>query len=121
MLRSLFGDLRVSATAGSEASGLFTPVNLVESSQPVADPGGRLHERRQQELLVKGSPAIAMREHLAQAERGDQIRVITLLDPSRMWAPSVIRALSDATGQATERLHIRNGRTSRPSSRWSAR
>ena len=54
-----------------------------------------------------------MREHLAQARHSDDVRMITLLDPVRLWAPGVIKALSDATGQPVERLHLREQATLR--------
>jgi hypothetical protein len=41
------------------------------------------------------------------------VRTITLLDPTRLWAPGVVKALSDATGQPVERLHLREQATLR--------
>jgi hypothetical protein len=39
--------------------------------------------------------------------------MITLLDPSRLWAPAVVKALSDATGNPVEKLHLRERATLR--------
>ncbi len=110
MLKSLFGELRFGST-GTASPEDFKPVHLQESSQRVAEASGRLIDRSHQELWIQGSPASAIRDHLTQAARGDQVRVITLLDPTKLWAPLVIRALADATGQGTQRLHIRDEAT----------
>lgn len=67
------------------------------------------------DVVVDASPASAMREHFA-ATRADLDRaspMITLLDPSQLWASQVIHALSDAANQQVERLSLRERGTLR--------
>lgn len=111
MLKSLFGDLGIGAPTRTEARKDFTPTAILETQEHVTRADGRLVERRHQDLIVDGSPAQAMREHLARTSRQESVRVITLFDPSLLWAPAVVRALSDATGQVVQRLHIRDQQT----------
>lgn len=119
MLRSLFGDLYPLRDAAStrrpataEADTEFAATAVLET-----DDGPRGHaaaaaavvERHTRDLFVTGSPAQAMRAHFSsQPEERDGERVITLYDPAQMWATSVIKALSDASGQPIERLHLRD-------------
>ena len=72
-------------------------------------------DRHVRDLVVTGSPAAAIREHFAatRADLGTATRQITLLDPTSVWASSVIKALSDAGGQPVERLHLREHTTLR--------
>ena len=37
--------------------------------------------------------------------------MVTLLDPSRLWASQVVHALSDAAGQPVQRLNLRERAT----------
>jgi predicted regulator of Ras-like GTPase activity (Roadblock/LC7/MglB family) len=111
MLKSLFGDLGIGTPKGVQAS--FTPTAVHELRERVAADDGRLIESHTQDLFVDGSPAHAMREHLATVDPSDQVRVITLLDPSHAWAPALVRALSEATGQPVQRLRIRDRATER--------
>ena len=114
MLKSLFGDL--TATPLNDAAGpmpAFAATAVLESTDTHLADDGRMVDRHQQDLFVTGSPAQAMREHLAKAHTGGDVRTITLLDPARLWAPGVVKALSDATGQPVERLHLREQATLR--------
>ena len=66
-------------------------------------------ERRAQELFLTGSAAEALRLHLAGSnEAGADAHAIALFDPVRMWAPALIKALSDSGGQPVERLALRD-------------
>lgn len=119
MLTSLFGDLkplfgsdpdkpgRVPRSRG--ASGDFAATALLESHATEVNDHGQMVDKHTRDLFITGSPTEAIREHLA-ASRADletASRQITLYDPSRMWASSVVKALSDASGQPIERLHLR--------------
>src|SRR5688572_13528189 len=89
----------------------FAATAVLESTDTRVDDDGRMLDRHQQDLFFSGSPATAMREHMAQARVAEDVRTITLLDPTRLWAPGVIKALADATGQPVERLHLRQQTT----------
>jgi hypothetical protein len=127
MLKSLFGELaglseddrrrRVTDVDVEPAapavkpplpSHLFMPTALEESRQSTTADDGRLLNKLQQDLYVSGSPARAIREHLAKSPHNEQARVITLMDPAHAWAPAVIRALAEATGQPIQQLNIRD-------------
>jgi hypothetical protein len=74
-----------------------------------------LVERHVRDLVVSGSPAQGIRDHF-EATRADlsvASRQITLLDPSGLWASSVIKALSEASGKPVEKLHLREEGTLR--------
>ncbi|MFM2347290.1 MAG: hypothetical protein RL654_2043 [Pseudomonadota bacterium] len=124
MLKSLFGDLTPLREAVSRASRpkddsardlhdadfISTTIMDVADEQdcmPAAPPAVDPHR---DELLVKGSPAQAMRTHFAGSRKDTFVRqkLITICDPSHMWAAAVIRALADASGQPIERLHMRD-------------
>jgi len=107
MLKSLFGELTATPLTPGDALPAFAATAVLESTDTHLADDGRMLDRHQQDLFVTGSPAIAMREHLTKAHSAADVRTITLLDPSRLWAPGVIKALSDATGQPVERLHLR--------------
>jgi predicted regulator of Ras-like GTPase activity (Roadblock/LC7/MglB family) len=107
VLKSLFGELVPAPLKPGGPMPEFAATAVLESTDTRVDDDGRMVDRQQQDLFVSGSPAAAMREHLAQARHSDDVRTITLLDPTRLWAPGVIKALSDATGQPVERLHLR--------------
>jgi len=67
------------------------------------------------DVLVDASPAAAIRQHFAQ-HRADLQRasaMLTLLDPSRLWASQVVAALADAAGQPVQRLNLRERATLR--------
>ena len=102
MLTSLFGDLppRRLPDAPRPATGdaaADAPVATVRSGAPSVD------------VVVDDSPAEAIRAHFA-AHRQDLQRasqMVTLLDPSRLWASQVLHALGDAAGQPVQRLNVR--------------
>ena len=107
MLKSLFGELTTTPLRPGSPLPAFAATAVLESTDTHLSEDGRMLDRHQQDLFVTGSPALAMREHLAKAHAGGDVRTITLLDPTHLWAPGVIKALSDATGQPVERLHLR--------------
>ncbi len=111
MLKSLFGELVPTPLKPGGPLPEFAATAVLESTDTRVADDGRMLERHQQDLFVSGSPAAAMREHLAQARHADDVRTITLLDPMRLWAPGVVKALSDATGHPVERLHLREQTT----------
>jgi hypothetical protein len=66
-------------------------------------------ERHAQELFLTGSAAEALRLHLASSnEATADAHAIALFDPVRMWAPALIKSLSDSGGQPVERLTLRD-------------
>jgi hypothetical protein len=111
VLKSLFGELVPTPLKPGGPMPEFAATAVLESTDTRVADDGRMLERHHQDLFFSGSPAAAMREHLAQARQNDDVRTITLLDPVRLWAPGVIKALSDATGQPVERLHLREQAT----------
>lgn len=113
MLKSLFGELTATPLKPGSPVPAFAATAVLESTDTHLADDGRMVDRHQQDLFVTGSPAQAMREHLAKTQTGTDVRTITLLDPSRLWAPGVVKALSDATGQPVEKLHLREQATLR--------
>lgn len=126
MLTTLFGDLdpaaggndpdsRVANAAepGAGARADFAATAILESTATELSDRGHLVDKHTRELFVAGSAAEAIREHFAASrpETDGSWRQITLYDPARMWAPSVVKALSDASGQPIERLHLRRQAT----------
>ncbi len=125
MLSSLFGELesskpadgrsaRASSTGDSGDQG-FAATAILETVISDLSESGHLVDRHQHDLVVSGSPAQAIREHFA-ATRSDletASRLITLIDPSGVWAAEVVRALSDAGGRPLDRLHLREQATLR--------
>ena len=67
------------------------------------------------DVIVQADAAESMRAHLAQSRSDlDQASsMITLLDPSGIWAPQVLRALSDAGAQRIQALNLREQGTLR--------
>jgi hypothetical protein len=121
MLTSLFGDLgpprgpdgKPLATERRDAG--FRATAIMESVATEVNARGQMVDRHSRDLVVSGSPAQAIREHFA-ATRSDldtASSLITLLDPAGVWAPAVIKALSDAGGRPIERLHLRDRTTLR--------
>jgi hypothetical protein len=118
MLSSLFGDLRGirgNRTDDDDDQGGFAATALMESIATEVNDQGRMIDNQQRDLVVVGSPAQAIRDHFAntRADLDTANRQITLVDPTGVWATSVIKALSDATGRAVERLHLREQGTLR--------
>src|SRR6185436_17444607 len=95
MLKTLFGDLgpRPVGTgyAPTEVAFAATAV-LEEAAAPAALP--REHDPHVVDVFVAGSPAHSIREHFtkSRADLGSAPSMITLLDPSRIWAPAVVKA-----------------------------
>ena len=106
MLTSLFGDLpprrlpdapRPTSVDAADATADDAHGALVRSAAHSVD------------VVVDDSPAEAIRAHFA-AHRQDLQRasqMVTLLDPSRLWASQVLHALGDAAGQPVQRLNVR--------------
>ncbi len=120
MLKSLFGELGPAEDprrrqAAAEADGGFAATAILESVATEVNERGQMVDRHLKDLVVSGSPAAAIRDHFAttRADLGTASRQITLLDPTGVWASSVIKALSDAGGQPVERLHLREQGTLR--------
>ncbi|MCW7542038.1 hypothetical protein OOT46_30030 [Aquabacterium sp. A7-Y] len=117
MLSSLFGDLapptdpREARRAAHTAD--FAATAMLESVATEVNDRGQIIDKHTSDLFVVGSPSEAIRQHLAstRADLGLASRQITLFDPGRMWASSVIKALSEASGQPVERLRLRHQNT----------
>lgn len=110
MLRTLFGDLaprRVDSPPGP--AGLGGPARPPGAEGPPATPAAAT------DVVVDASPAAAMRTHFAgsRAELASATAMITLLDPSRLWAGEVMQALSAAANEPLERLALRERGTLR--------
>ena len=123
MLSSLFGDLGLGKRRGSDpdwedtrgdhdAPSGFAATAILESMDTSVNDRGQMVDRHIQDLLITGSPAQGMRRHFANrgGEEGSS-HAITLFDPMKVWAPAVVKALSDASGQPVERLHLRQQST----------
>lgn len=116
MLKTLFGDLGPRQADGpsyGETELVFAATAVLDEAVPAALP--REHDPNVVDVFVAGSPAHSIREHFttSRADLGSATSMITLLDPSRIWAPAVVKALSDATGQPVEKLHLRERATLR--------
>jgi predicted regulator of Ras-like GTPase activity (Roadblock/LC7/MglB family) len=109
LLKSLFGELGLLPPAGGQD---FAATTLLDQRDARVLGDGRLVDSRRSDLYVTGSAAQAMREHLG-AQAGTDSHMITLLDPGELWAPAVIKALSDATGQPVEHLDLRDADSAR--------
>ena len=119
MLRTLFGELAPRRIAPSDPP-TTSPATLHDSGPGAAV----LRERRSNarsaregatDVVVDASPAAAMRAHFAatRADLDHAGAMITLLDPSGLWAAQVIHALSDAASQPVERVALRERGTLR--------
>lgn len=118
MLKSLFGELgAIGATSPEPHRGTpeFAATAILESTAAELNDRGQMVDRHLRDLFVTGSPATAMRDHFtaARADLETAGRMLTLIDPARLWATAVIKALSDASGQPIERLHLREQATLR--------
>lgn len=113
MLKSLFGELGTVSQDREPRGGDFAATAILESVAAEVNDRGQIVDRHLRDLFVTGSPALAMRDHFATqgAELDAATKMITLYDPARMWAGSVVKALSDASGQPIERLHLRDQAT----------
>lgn len=120
MFSSLFGDLRSVRSVRSEGRVAdddtgFAATAIMESTATEVNDHGHMVDNHVQDIVVTGSPAQAIRDHFAstRADLDTANRQITLLDPTSLWASSVIKALSDASGRPIERLHLRQQATLR--------
>lgn len=122
MLTSLFGDLpprRLPGAAPSSADTAENTSGVTGLDAPMATAcatGATLRSpAASMDVLVEDAPADAIRAHFA-AHRQDLQRasqMVTLLDPSRLWASQVLHALGDAAGQPVQRLNLRERPTLR--------
>lgn len=117
MLRTLFGELAPRRMPSSRVDAQDTrPVELDEHGMTVtsAETAQALHEATF-DVVVDASPAAAMRAHFAhsRADLDQASAMITLLDPSRLWASQVVEALSEAASHPVERLALRERGTLR--------
>lgn len=96
MLISLFGE--------------FGPRRLPSDAPAPGASAARVDEF---DAAVDTNPAASMRSHLAatRLDLGQAASMITLIDPAGQWAGRVLRALSEAGGQAVERLNLRDRAT----------
>lgn len=106
MLTSLFGDLPPRRLPDAPRP---TSVDAADATADGAH-GTRVRSAAHSvDVVVDDSPAEAIRAHFA-AHRQDLQRasqMVTLLDPSRLWASQVLHALGDAAGQPVQRLNVR--------------
>jgi hypothetical protein len=67
------------------------------------------------EVVVDSDVARTLRTNFeaTRSNLGESSSMITLVDPSGVWAPQVLRALSDAGGHRMERIHLRQRGTAR--------
>jgi hypothetical protein len=122
MLSSLFGDL-VGSKDGTrkgdpdrdDADHGFAATAILQSLITDIGEPGQAVDRHHHDLVVRGSPAQAIREHFAttRSDLETASRLITLLDPVGVWGAAVVKALSDAGGRPVERLHLREQTTLR--------
>jgi predicted regulator of Ras-like GTPase activity (Roadblock/LC7/MglB family) len=118
MLTSLFGDLRSIRKTGlddSERDEGFAATAILESVASEVSDRGNMVDNHTVNLVVTGAPAQAIRDHFAstRADLETATRMISLFDPTGIWAGSVIKALSDASGRPVERLDLREQGTLR--------
>jgi len=122
MLTSLFGELTPKRLPGADGPA----VPPLSSGPPVAGAAGPAATTAAatatatmaspaEDVVVEDSPAAAIRAHFAR-HRTDLQRasaMLTLLDPSQLWASQVVHALADAAGQPVQRLNLRERATLR--------
>ena len=101
MLKSLFGELVPTPLRPGGPMPEFAATAVLESTDTRVDDDGRMLDRHQQDLFFSGSPATAMREHMAQARMAEDVRTITLLDPTRQHdCVHLLTLLIDGDGAA---------------------
>ena len=112
MIDSLFGDLapRPLGPPVRDASAEQAADDI--AAQPAA---GLSTTVTALDLVVDGSAALAMRQHFAthRADLHGASPMITLLDPSRLWAADLVHGLANAGGQPLQRLNLRERATLR--------
>ncbi len=120
MLRSLFGDLTPPKTPTfedtvrdkQEGSEGFVASAVLESSATSVNSRGQMVDQLVKDIFISGSAVDAMRDHFAHAPDVDAApRRITLFDPHHVWAPSIVKGLSEASGQPIEQLRLRDRAT----------
>jgi hypothetical protein len=116
MLTSLFGELsplRNRYVTEDAIDDGFAATAIFEVSAPAIQ--ARAIDPHVVDLFVTGLPALAIREHLATARADLETAgaMISLVDPSRLWAPAVIKSLSDSAGQPVEKVQLRERATLR--------
>jgi hypothetical protein len=114
MLSSIFGDRASEGpdsdprwqTTRPEGEGPPGVSTIVPAEEAGAAAGA---ERHAHELFLTGSIGAALRTHLAgSSEPAIDSHAIALFDPVRMWAPALMKSLSDAGAQPVERLVLRD-------------
>ncbi|MEY4754301.1 MAG: hypothetical protein RJA44_1976, partial [Pseudomonadota bacterium] len=115
MLKSLFGEFVPMKDSGArrhvEKNDFASTAVMETQVDEDDDPAPVTNERHSRDLYINGSATQALRSHYNQLDDtpdSPQHRTITLLDPAQMWAGAVIKALSDASGQPVEKLHLRD-------------
>ena len=110
MLNSLFGDLGPRRLPDPTVTppGQTIPASSASAAGTDAAVRERL-ETQSLDVVVDGSPTEAIRAHFADARQDLQRAnaMLTLLDPSRLWASQVLHALAGAGGQPVQRLNLR--------------
>jgi hypothetical protein len=101
MLYSLFGELG--------------PQRLPTASRAPQDLSAIATAVQDSDVVFDADAAQALRHNFesTRSDLGASSSMITLLDPSGLWAPQVIHALADAGGQRVERIHLRERSTLR--------
>lgn len=106
MATSWTGDLPERARAEGEATPAVSTIS--PGGEWVRDVGTPL-ERRTHEIFLSGPIGAALRLHLeGSGTPAAEGPAIALFDPVRMWAPALVKSLSDAGGQPLERLVLRD-------------
>jgi hypothetical protein len=130
MLTSLFGELRSLKNKNQQRMSTplvdelqdddsgFAATTIMKRLQAESDAlaeQSMTTDNHVRDLVVSGSCAQAIRDHFKQTRSNlsTATRQISLLDPSGLWASSVIQALSEAGGKPVERLHLREQGTLR--------
>jgi predicted regulator of Ras-like GTPase activity (Roadblock/LC7/MglB family) len=121
MLRSLFGDLTQPKSntfpdtvqqQKEEGRVNFVASTVLESSATSVNSRGQMVDQLVKDIFISGSAVDAMREHFTHAPDVDTApRRITLFDPHHVWAPGIVKALSEASGQPIEQLRLRDRAT----------
>ncbi len=108
MLKSLFGELTPAPIDAARPREGFQATRIYPFPKGPGVSTDRGVDPFQQDLFVSGSPAQAMRSHLAKLPPDEGHHVVTLLDTHHHLAPRLIQNLSEATGHPVQRLNIRH-------------
>jgi hypothetical protein len=115
MFSSLFGELAPRRLPGTDGGAAGAAIAASGAAALATGPADGLVAALSEDVVVDASPAAAIRRHFAE-HRQDLQRasaMLTLLDPSRLWASQVVHALADAAGQPVQRLNLRERATLR--------